>query len=222
LALAFSAVSMAAVSHAAIVSYDFGGAAQGQYSPATVNGATFASTTDTVGPTSPLGGYYFGQNNGAFSTLGNDILSSQGFNSDLTISFATSQYALSFDFANGDLFGSNGNDVLYAVAYNGTTAVATQEVTASVQPVTAAGNGGEYPEGYFNLASNSAFTSVKLYSYSGTLPALGSTSTDSLTIADMTSSTTPVPIPAASWLLGSSLLGGLAFLRRRKTLTVPA
>jgi hypothetical protein len=177
--------------------YDFSSVPQSTtVTPTTINGATFSSPTDP-------GAFTFGPNGGLFSTLGPNVLSSAGVPATLNIGFSTAQTGISFDFATGDFFASNGSDSLTL-----TTNTGFRETVSAAIP---SSSGDLYPQGLFNLAGAAAFTSVSI-------SAADAAGAESLVIADMAS--TPVPLPAAAWLLVSGLGGAAGFARRRRKAAV--
>ncbi|HLZ99010.1 MAG TPA: VPLPA-CTERM sorting domain-containing protein [Steroidobacteraceae bacterium] len=186
-ALAGAVLLAATAAHAA--TYDFSTAPQGTTTtPYTINGATFSSTTAPAA-------FTFGQNGGLYSGLGNNVLDSLGTPAVLDISFATAQTGITFDFATG---GSGaGSDTLTLATNTGFS----QTVNATV-PANSL-----YPQGLFNLASAAAFQSVTITAYDAGVM-------QSLVVADLAS--TPVPLPAAGFLLLSGLGGAAGFMRRRK------
>jgi hypothetical protein len=115
-AAAAGAVLFAATPALASVVYDFdpvSGQSVGASGSVSITGsdgvtiATFSSTNPT--PSGFGGAFAFGPNGGTYSTLGNTVLSSQGFAGEtLSISFSQAQTGLSFDFAIGDFFATNG------------------------------------------------------------------------------------------------------------------
>jgi hypothetical protein len=182
--------------------YDFSTLPQGTtITPLTFNGATFTASNDP-------GGFTVGPNGGLFSSLGASVLSSGGVAASLNIAFNTAQSGVSFDVGMGDFLALNGTDSVSVSAYNGATLVATQ----SVAPVIPTGSGDSYPQGFFALASGTAFTSV-------VISAADSAGAESFAIAELASTPTAVPLPGTLWMLLSGA-GGLAFFRRRTAIRV--
>jgi hypothetical protein len=193
--LAAGALCLGTAARAGTINYDFD-SVSGSATPTTLQGATFSSPSDP-------GAFSFGPNGGLYSTLGNTVLSSAGVAATLDISFASAQTGISFDFANGDYtipgVVGNGNDTLTLTTNTGYT----QTVSATVP--TGSGNDA-YPQGFFNLVSAPAFTSVTITTQDAAGP-------ESLAIADLT--TSPVPLPPGLLLLASGLFGVGALRRVR-------
>jgi hypothetical protein len=204
-AAAAGAVLLAVTPALASVVYDFdpvSGQSVGASGSVSITGsdgvtiATFSSTNPT--PSGFGGAFAFGPNGGTYSSLGNTVLSSQGFAGEtLSISFSRAQTGLSFDFAIGDFFAANGGDSITVTANNGASAY-TQ--TAAIP----SGSGDFYPQGLFSISGVPAFTSLTVTASDGAGP-------ESFAIANMTS----VPLPAAVWMLLGGL-GGLGLLARRE------
>jgi hypothetical protein len=187
-------LTVAASASRADTVYDFG-SVTGSATPLTINGATFSSPSDP-------GAFTFGPNAGLFSTLGSTVLSSAGVPATLDIAFATAQTGITFDAAVGDFFSSLGNDAITLSTNTGFT----ETVTAAIP----SGSGDFYPQTMFSLAGAKPFTSVVIAASDGSPSA-----PEALVIADLTSS--PVPLPAAVWMLLSGLGGGLLFFRRTRS-----
>jgi hypothetical protein len=200
-AAALAAVAFAGGSAwANTVTYDFStvnGQSTGGATPLTINGATFSSPQDP-------GAFYAGPNADLYSTLSAYVLSSNGV-ATLDISFAQAQNAISFNFANGDIFAGNGGDTLTLTTNTGNI----ETVSAAIP----SGSGDAYPQGYFSLTGATPFTSV-------TITTQDNLGQETLTIGNLTSNV--VPLPGAAWLLGSGLLALWTRLRRREALPVAA
>jgi hypothetical protein len=209
------ALSIAASpSFAAIVNYNFDGdsgqsfGATTSTSSITIGNATFSQANASAATYA----FNFGPNNGTFTNIGGGagtILTTNGFASaspggapaSLTISFASTVYAINFNYGTGDfVYTPDGGDALTATINN--TPVATSVPTYS------ATNGDFFAEGSFSYASATGFTSI-------TLTSTDAAGAEDLALGDLTTSTTPVPLPAGVWLLGSgfALLG---FKSRRR------
>jgi len=187
----------ASVSNAGTITYDFSSVPQNTTgTPTTISGATFSSPSDP-------GAFTFGPNADVYSTLGANTLSSGGAPATLDISFAMTQTGLSFDFAVGDFFASAGGDSLTLTTNTGFQ----QTVNAAIPN----GSSDFFPQGTFNLTGATAFTSVVI-----TANDANGAGDEPLVIADMTSTPSPVPLPAAAWLLLSGLGGAAGVLRRRQ------
>jgi hypothetical protein len=187
------ALTLAAVS-ANATTYDFSSLPQGTtVTPLTLNGATFTASNDP-------GGFTVGANGGVWSTLGSSVLSSAGVAATLNIAFSTAQTGISFDAGTGDFAGFNTNDSVTVSEFNGTTLVGSQSIVPTYQ------NGDLFPSGFFSLAAGAAFNSV-------TIAAADSAGSESFAIAEL--ATTPVPLPAAIWMLLSGLGGAIGLTRRR-------
>jgi hypothetical protein len=199
---AFAVVVAAALSLAAATAeaqasiyYNFD-TASGAVTPTTLQGATFSSPSDP-------GAFAFAANPGLYNTItAATVLTTAGYAATLDISFAQAQTGVSFEFAGGDGFGENGNDLLTVTANTGQTWTVSPTVSYL------------YPEGLFNVASAPAFTSLAI---SETYGSGASLTQDSLTLADLSS--TPVPLPPSALLLAGGLVG-LGWKLRRKTTAV--
>jgi hypothetical protein len=214
-----TAVAVATLSIAALptladtVTYDFdtvsgqsfgSGASQ---TSVTVGNATFTQA-NAASATYP---FSFGPNSGIFSNIGGGagtILTTAGYAAAspagapaaLTISFSSTVYGISFDYGNGDfVYTPNGGDLLSATI-NGTQ-VATSTPTFN-------SNGDFYAEGSLSYASATGFTSI-------TLTSTDAAGAEDLALGDLTTQTTPVPVPAAFWMLLSGIGGAFGFARRR-------
>ena len=199
LAAAVACALSLSVTAANATTYDFGSLPQDMtVTPLTLNGATFTASNDP-------GGFTVGANAGLWSSLGSSVLSSGGVPATLNIAFGAAQTGLSFDVGTGDFLPGvfNTNDLVSVTEYNGSTVVATQ----SIVPVVPAASGDQFPSGFFSLAGGAAFTSVAI-------SASDSSGAESFAIAELAS--TPVPLPAAVWMLLSGLGGALGFARRAK------
>jgi len=181
-ALATGALLLGTAAQATTISYNFA-SASGSATPTTLQGATFSSPSDP-------GAFTFGPNGGLYSTLGSTVLSSAGVPATLDISFSQAQTGITFDAANGDGFAANGSDTLTLTTNTGFN----QTINLAIPN----GSGDLYPQGSFSLAGAAPFTSVAITTVDASGP-------ESLAIADLT--TTTVPLPAALLLLTSGLAG---------------
>jgi hypothetical protein len=189
----------ASVSNAGTITYDFSSVPQdATTTPTTINGATFSSPSDP-------GAFTFGPNSGSYSTLGANVLSAAGVPATLDISFATAQTGLSFDFATGDFFAGVGSDSLTLTTNTGFQ----QTITAAIPTA----SGDFWPQGSVSLTGAAAFTSVII-----TANDANGVGDETLVIADMTSTPSPVPLPGAAWLLLSGLGGAAGVLGRRRAI----
>jgi hypothetical protein len=174
----------------------------------TIGNATFTQANSSAASYD----FVFGPNGGLFSnigggsgtvlsTAGNAGANPSGAPASLTISFSSTVYGINFDYANSDfVYTPNGGDTLTASISNGAT------VTAN--PTFSATNGDFYAEGAFSYASANGFNSI-------TLTSTDAAGAEDLVLGDLTTQTTPVPVPAAFWMLLSGIGGGIGFARRR-------
>ena len=102
-ALLASTCSLAAAPAFADYSYDFSSQdGSNTSSPVTIGPATFSTSGGTAGE------YIFSPNAGLYTSFGSEVLSEAGNGgSALTITFATPQSGVAFDFSLGDFFGTN-------------------------------------------------------------------------------------------------------------------
>jgi hypothetical protein len=209
------ALSIAAsTSLASTVSYDFDPVSGQSFGSGAANASvTLGDATFTqANAATATYDFAFGPNGGLFSNIGGGsatVLSTGGYAganpsgapASLTISFASTVYGLSFNFANSDVyFSPNGGDLLTATI-NGTP-------VATATPTYSATNGDLYAEGSFAYFNANGFSSI-------TLTSTDAAGAEDLVLGDLNSFTTPVPLPAGIWLLG----GGLAAVgctRRRR------
>lgn len=211
-ALALSIVALPTV--AATVSYDFDPVSGQSF------GATSSNTSVTVGnatfsqanASAASYAFNFGSNNGIFSNIGGGagtILTTNGYAAasaggapaSLTISFASTVYGINFNYGNGDfVYTPNGGDLL--------TATINGAQVATAAPTFSATNGDFYAEGAFSYANANGFTSI-------TLTSTDAAGAEDLAIGDLSTATTPVPLPAGIWLLGTGLASLGLKLRRR-------
>jgi hypothetical protein len=199
-AAAACVLSLAATASRA-TTYDFSTLPQDTtVTPFTLNGATFTASNDP-------GGFTVGSNGGLYSTLGASVLSSAGVPATLNIAFSTAQTGISFDAAMGDFLAGNGSDSVTVSEYNGAQLVASQSITPAIPN----GSGDLFPQGFFSLAAGGPFTSV-------TISAADAAGAESLAIAELSS--TPVPLPAAFWMLLSGLGGAARFVRRHTKVAI--
>jgi hypothetical protein len=209
------ALSMAALpSFADTVTYDFDpvsgqsfGAGSGNTS-VTVGNATFtqanaaqASYSFAFGPNSGLFSNIGGGSGTVLSTGGNASVTPSGAPASLTISFASTVYGINFNYANSDFFGSNGGDTLTATI-GGTTVVANPVSTYSA-------NNDLFAEGAFAYTNANGFNSI-------TLTSTDAAGAEDLVLGDLSTQTTPVPLPSSLLLFAGGLLG-LCGLRRRSS-----
>ncbi len=178
--------------------------------------ATSVSVTGTLGNVATFSqansaaasyDFTFGANAGLYSNIASTtVLSSGGYAyttqtpAELTITFASTVYAVNFNWANNDPFAADTGDIVQGLV-NGNV-VYTSTGGAPVNP------NDNYAEGAFSYASTQGFKSITLESFD----AAGA---QDLNLGDLTTSTTPVPLPAGIWLLSSSL-AALGFGRRKK------
>ncbi len=113
----------------------------------------------------------------------------------LNISFSSAVQTVTFDFALGDFFAANGNDVINVTTNTGQTFTAT----ATLQ------NGDFNPEGSFTLSGVGAFSAISLTAAN---PA------NTLVLADLSSSPTPEPSSLAMMGAGLALAAFVAGRRR--------
>jgi len=175
----------ASQSFAATTSYDFS-SVSGSSTPESIGIATFSSPSDP-------GAYTFGSNGGLFSTLGSYVLGANGTTAtELDISFASPQTAVSFGFGLVDLLALNGNDNLDVALNHGPPHLFGTTIPGSDL----------FPQGTVTLTSIAYFTSVEITSAN---PA------NTIVIADLFLT----PEPASMAVLGAGLAGLLAARRRR-------
>jgi hypothetical protein len=210
-AAAAVALSIAAApGFAATVSYDFD----------PVSGQSFGATTST--PSITVGNatftqanaatatyaFSFGPNNSTFNNIGGGAgtvlesggagANSAGAPASLTISFASTVYGINFNYANSDAaFLPNGGDLLTATINGATVATANPTFNTDL-----------FAEGAFSYSNAAGFNSITLTS----TDALGA---EDLVLGDLTTASTPVPLPAGIWLLGGGL-AALGFKPRRR------
>jgi len=210
-AVAFSVAASPAL--AQIVTYDFDPVSGQSF------GATASNTSVTVGNAtftqanagSATYPFVFGANGGLFSNIGGGagtVLSTAGYAganpsgapASLTISFASTVYEVSFNYANSDFVDyPNGGDLLSAV-------IGSTTVTST--PTYSATNGDFYAEGAFEYDNTAGFTSI-------TLTSTDAAGAEDLVLGDLTTSAAPVPSPATFWLVLSGVGVALGFARRR-------
>ena len=208
-AVAFSIVALP--SFAGTVTYDFTAASATSFggtsgvTSATVGNATFTQANAASYP------FVFGVNPG-FSNIGGGagtVLSTDGaanssnnptpLPASLTISFSSTVYGINFNYGNSDFFGSNGGDTLTATI-GGTTVVANPVSTYSA-------NNDLFAEGAFAYTNANGFNSI-------TLTSTDAAGAEDLVLGDLSTQTTPVPLPSSLLLFAGGLLG-LCGLRRR-------
>jgi len=208
-AVAFSIVALPSL--AGTVTYDFTTASATSFgggtgvTSATVGNATFTQANAASYP------FVFGANPG-FSNIGGGagtVLSTDGaanssnnptpLPASLTITFASTVYGITFDYGNSDFVGINGGDTLTATI-GGTTVVAN--------PVSTNGaNGDLFAEGAFAYTNANGFNSI-------TLTSTDAAGAEDLTLGDLTTATTPVPLPSSLLLFAGGLLGFFGLGRR--------
>jgi len=216
MAAAVALTIAASPTFAATVTYDF----------STVNGQSFgsgAASSVSVGnatfsqANAATAGYAFsfGPNAGLFTNIDNGggyVLSSGGnagaapttsAPASVTISFASTVYGVNFNYGNSDfVYTPDGGDTLTATIGGSTVATAT--------PTFSATNGDFYAEGAFSYSNANGFTSI-------TLTSTDAAGAQDLVLGDLTTASTPVPLPAGIWLLGGGL-SLLGFKSRRRAL----
>lgn len=207
-------IAAASPSFADTVSYDFDPVSGQSFGSGAANtSVTIGNATFTQANAGSANyAFTFGPNGGLFSNIGGGsgtVLSSggnaganpSGAPASLTISFASAVTSISFDYANSDfVYTPNGGDTLTATI-NGTQ-------VATANPTFSSSNGDFYAEGSFSYTKPSGFTSI-------TLTSTDAAGAEDLVLGDLTATTTPVPIPAGIWLMGSGLAAMGFKLRRR-------
>ncbi len=199
---------------AATVSYDFSTVngqsfGTGAASSVSVGNATFTQANAATASYA----FSFGPNGDTFTNIDNGggyVLSSAGqvggtpttsAPASVTISFASTVYGINFNYGNSDwVYTPNGGDLLSATINGATVATAT--------PTFSATNGDFYAEGAFSYSNPNGFTSI-------TLTSTDAAGAEDLVLGDLTTASTPVPLPAGIWLLASGL-GVLGFKSRRR------
>jgi hypothetical protein len=156
-----------------------------QFGPNTGSYTTFSGYTSAPNPTAANASPVLAELTGANLTGGDT----------LNVSFASAVQTVSFDFALGDFFAANGNDVLDITTNTGKSFTAT----ATLQ------NGDFNPEGTITLSGVGAFSSISLTAAN---PA------NTLVLADLSSSPTPEPSSLAMMAAGLAL--ALVVARRRR------
>jgi len=213
-AAAAVALSLAAApGFADTVSYDFDSVSGQSFGATTSNSSiTVGNATFTqANAAAATYAFNFGPNNATYNNIGGGagtVLASGGAGAtpagapaSLTISFASTVYGINFNYANSDAyFAPNGGDLLTATI-NGTQ-------VAAATPTYSATNNDFFAEGAFSYANSAGFNSITLTS----TDALGA---EDLILGDLTTATTPVPLPASIWLLGGGL-AALGFKSRRR------
>jgi hypothetical protein len=214
-AAAAVALSIAASpTFAATVSYDFDPVSGQSFGSTASNGSVTVgnATFSQANASAALYPFVFGPNSAVFSNIGGGsgtVLTSagnaganpSGAPASLTISFASTVYGINFDYGNSDFFGGDGGDKLTATI-NGAT-------VATAQPVVSASNGDFYAEGVFSYVNANGFKSI-------TLTATDAAGAQDLALGDLSTATTPVPLPAGIWMLGGGL-AALGFKSRRRS-----
>jgi PEP-CTERM motif len=168
----------------------------------TLSQANNAPYSFTIGPN---GGLFSNIDGGAGTVVTSAGYAAGGVPASLTLTFATPVQGISFNFANSDFFGSDGNDKLTATINGTTVATAT---AASLN------NGDLYAEGSFSYSNPNGFTSI-------TLTSTDKLGAQDLALGDLTASV-PEPSTWAMLVLGFAGVGFIAYRRKSKVTLLAA
>lgn len=175
------------------MTYDWAGL-DGQTVPfAFTQGGVTASFTSSTDPNSflPPGPFTVAPNNGLFSTLPAEILTNEGYQGILHVSFSQTLSSLSLQFATADLLNLSG----YSAYINFYSA---GHLVGGLTSIGAVPTGDLFPQGTFNYTNAAGFDSIVV----GVNEADGMA--DALAVGDITVTTVPGPGALALALAGLS------------------